>query len=504
LISHDAYQRVQGVFDVTALEPITVKGKSEPTHVYTVNGMIAKLEGVETYAIETEKEFAYATTVLEANRSLLGDQVVETALAALREKLASNNGGAQAVRVPQQRKLVTILFADVPGFTGMFEKMDDEVVNDVINSLWSRVDKAIRDQGGRIDKHIDDVVMALYGTPTAHEDDPERAIRSALQLQSEIRDWKSEQAERFPGYKTQIQNIQLRVGVNTGPALLGTVGTVGEYTAIGDTVNLAQRLKAAAPLGGILVSRDAHQHVRGIFDVTALEPITVKGKSEPIHVYTVNGIKPRSFRDTTRGLEGVETRTIGREDELKQMQSAFESAASQRLTHLISIVAEAGTGKSRLLFEFGKWLDTQDQPVQIFKGRAAQETSQIPYSLLRGILSSTFEIQENDRASIARQKLEQGVRKYTSDPEVATLYAHFIGHLIGLDYSKSPHLKGILSDAKQVRDLAFHYTSEFVADIAHDQTVVVFLEDIHWADSGSLDFFDALMRKQPDLPLLII
>src|SRR5678816_2731327 len=179
----------------------------------------------------------------------------------------------------------------------------------MINSLWSRVDKALQDQGGRIDKHIDDVVMALYGTPTAHEDDPERAIRSALQLQTEIRDWKVEQAKRFPNFKSQIQNIQLRVGVNTGPALLGTVGTVGEYTAIGDTVNLAQRLKAAAPLGGILISRDVHQHVRGIFDVTALEPINVKGKSEPIHVYTVNGVKPRSFRDTTRGLEGVETRT---------------------------------------------------------------------------------------------------------------------------------------------------------------------------------------------------
>ncbi len=128
----------------------------------------------------------------------------------------------------------------------------------------------------------------------------------------------------------------------------------------------------------------------------------------------------------------------------------------QKLTHLVNLIAEAGIGKSRLLFEFGKWLDDLGAPVQIFKGRASQETSQIPFSLLRGILSSSFEIQENDRASVARKKLENGVRRFTNDSEVAEQYAHFIGHLIGLDYSTSNHLKGILSDARQVRDRAFH------------------------------------------------
>ncbi|HEU0295667.1 MAG TPA: adenylate/guanylate cyclase domain-containing protein [Anaerolineales bacterium] len=513
LISHDAYQHVRGIFDVTPLEPMVIKGRSKPIQVYTVNGVTAHSSGdttrgpesVETHALDRKKEFERAIAALESKRSLLGDEVVDTALKSMLEKLAElNAGGRRALRVPQQRKLVTILFADVSGFTAMFEKMDPEAVNNVIDSLWSRVDKAIQDHGGRIDKHINDVLMALYGIPTAHEDDPERAMRSALQIQSEIQIWKKEQIEALPSYKAQIKNIQLRIGINTGPALLGTVGTVGEYTAIGDTVNLAQRLEASAPPGGILISRDAHQHVRGIFDVTALEPIKVKGKSEPIQVYTVNGVKPRSFRDTTRGLEGVETRTVGREEELKQMQAAFERVASERLTYLINLIAEAGTGKSRVLFEFGKWLDTLGTPVQIFKGRAAQEISQIPYSLWRGIISSAFEIQENDRAALARQKLERGVQRYTRDPEVASLYAHFIGHLIGLDYSNSRHLKGILSDARQVRDRAFHYAAEFIADIAHDHTVVIFLEDIHWADSGSLDFFDALMRKQPDLPLLIV
>src|SRR5690242_12430757 len=119
-----------------------------------------------------------AIAALESQRFLLGDEVTDIAMAALREKLVSLDTGTQAARIPQQRKLVTVLFADVSGFTAMSETMDHEIVNDVINSLWSRVDRAILDHSGRIDKHIGDAVMAVYGTPTAHEDDPERAIRS--------------------------------------------------------------------------------------------------------------------------------------------------------------------------------------------------------------------------------------------------------------------------------------------------------------------------------------
>ncbi|MCI0549642.1 MAG: AAA family ATPase, partial [Anaerolineae bacterium] len=257
-------------------------------------------------------------------------------------------------------------------------------------------------------------------------------------------------------------------------------------------------------LDGILISHNTHQHVRGIFDVTTLEPITVKGKSEPIQVYTVNGLKPRSFRVTTRGLEGVETRTIGREQEIAQMKSAFQQSVDRRQTHLVNIVADAGLGKSRLLFEFGRWLDTQKRPAHLFKGRATQEMAQIPYALLRDILSLAFNIQDNDRAVVARQKLERGILGFTGNKKKANLYAHFVGHLIGFDYSKSPHLRGILGDARQIHDLAFHYATQLFTDVTREQAAVIFLEDIHWADKGSLDFFDHLMETQPDLPLFII
>src|SRR5215207_5327311 len=450
------------------------------------------------------EDLQHAIDALEVQRSVLGDQTVEIAQAALREKLARLNMGVRISHEPQERKLITVLFADVSGFTAMAETMDHEIVNTVINSLWSRVDKAIQDQGGRIDKHIGDAVMGLFGTPTSHEDDPERAIRAALQIQTEVQNWKWEFSDSLSPQRLQIQNIQLRIGVNTGPALLGTVGTIGEYTAIGNTVNIANRLEQAAPPGGILISHDTYQHVRGVFDVAILQPITVKGKREPIQVYTVNSIRPRAFRVPTRGVEGIETRTIGREEELASMRAAFEQVATQRQLHLINIVAEAGTGKSRLLYEFTKWLDTQNQSLHLFKGRATQEMAQIPYALLRDIFASSFGIQDHDSAAAARQKLEDGILNYIGREENASLYAHFIGHLIGLDYSTSPHLKGILGDAQQIHDLAFHYTTQFLTDITSEQTAVLFLEDIHWADRGSLDFFEYLMHMKPDLPLLII
>ncbi len=439
---------------------------------------------------------------LERQRSILGDQTLDIARAAILEKIATLE---RAGEVPehQERKLITVLFADVSGFTAMAEAMDHEIVTGVINSLWSRVDKAIQDHGGRIDKHIGDAVMALFGTPTAREDDPEQAIRAALQMQAEVQKWKQDFREASSGQERN-PDIQLRIGINTGPALLGTVGTIGEYTAIGNTVNLASRIESAAPTGGILISHDTYQHVRGIFETTILEPIRVKGQSRPVQVYTVNGIHPREFRIAARGVEGIETRMIGREEELARMQAALEQVVRQRQLVLINIVAEAGTGKSRLLYEFVKWLAVQSHTLHIVKGRATLETARIPYSLLRDIFSNSFGIQDQDSAAVARQKLENGILSQVGNDETANLYSHFIGHLIGLDYSTSPHLKGILGDAQQVRNLAFHYATQYFSDPNSERITVILLEDIHWADRGSLDFFAQLMSSSPDIPLLII
>src|SRR5215210_1266504 len=164
------------------------------------------------------EDLQQAIDALEAQRSVLGNQTVDLAQTAIREKLARLNTGARVSHEPQERKLITVLFADVSGFTAMAETVDHEIVSSVINSLWSRVDKAIHDQGGRIDKHIGDAVMALFGTPTAREDDPQRSIQAALQIQAEVRNWKKELTKLASNQQSQAKNIRLRIGINTGPA----------------------------------------------------------------------------------------------------------------------------------------------------------------------------------------------------------------------------------------------------------------------------------------------
>jgi len=437
------------------------------------------------------EELEQAIAALEAQRAILGDDVVDTMVATAREKLAA----LEAQRAVEQRKQVTVLFADVYGFTAMAETMDPEEVRDTMNALWARLDAAIIAHGGTIDKHMGDAVMAIFGAPTAHENDPERAVRTALAMQKEVRDWKLE-------IEDLDTLVSVRIGIHTGPVLLGVVGTTAEYTAMGDTVNLARRLQEAAPIGGILISHDTYRHVRGIFSVWMMEPITVKGKAEPVPIYVVLRARPRASRLASRGVEGIETRMVGREAELARLQETLRTAIKRRETQFVTVVGEAGVGKSRLLYEFDSWIALLLERISHFKGQADQRMGNMPYFLIRDLFSFRFEIQDNDPALVAREKLERGITEFMGADGLEK--AHFIGHLIGFDFSTSPYLRGILGDARQVRDRAFYYITQFFTAVAQRNPTVIFLEDIHWANEGSLDLIDHLARECQNVPLLIV
>ncbi len=313
-------------------------------------------------------------TAIEAQRTTLGDAVVDAALSSMREKLAKLK--AQVTPTKQQRKQVTVLFAGVSGFTAMSETMDAEQVSDVVNALWRRIDAAITARGGMIDKHIGDAVMALWGVDAAREDDPERAMRAALAMQAELAAFREER---------DIQ-LAMRIGINTGPALLGEVRP-GEFTATGNTVNLASRMEHAAPVGGILIAHDAYRHARGIFDVQPQEPLKVKGKTELVRTHIVQRAKPHTFRVTTRGIEGIETRMVGRNAELLALQNVLFDVTKNVETCVVTIVGEAGVGKSRLLHEFDAWAKLLPNSITRLKGRTTPEMQNSPYSIVRDMLS---------------------------------------------------------------------------------------------------------------------
>ena len=312
------------------------------------------------------QQLELAIRVLEMQRSMLGEAVVETALQPLREKLAA----LQREQAARQRKLVTALFADLAGFTAMAERMDPEEVREVLSPYFARWREAIERQGGMVEKYIGDAVMAVFGLPTAHEDDTERAIHAALEMRQELESI-NQALEKEHGVR-----LVMRVGIHTGPVVASLVedGKEQRFGVVGDTVNLAARLQEAAPENGILISHDTYRHVRGVFSARELDPLVVKGKAKPVQAYIVLRAKPRAFHMPTRGVQGVETRMVGREAELYTLQTAVRQALDGGPLQSITVVGDAGVGKSRLIYEFDNWLELIPEYLFYFKGRAPRQT----------------------------------------------------------------------------------------------------------------------------------
>jgi predicted ATPase/class 3 adenylate cyclase len=428
----------------------------------------------------------------EGMRSILGDSVVGTTLAVLHDQLneLERQSTQQDVANQARRKLVTVLFADVSGFTAFSENRDAEDVTNLVNRLWIRADWIIQEYGGRIDKHIGDAVMALWGTETAREDDAERAVRAALQIQETFKDG----VGPLP--------IRVKVGINSGQVLLSEIGTQGEFTAMGDTVNIASRLVNSANGSDILISHDTYQLVRGVFDVQKQTPLMVKGKTEPLQTYVIQRVRPRAFRIGRRGVEGVTTRMVGRETEFQTIQSSLEQCVINGHVTVVIVKGEAGLGKSRLIYEFEAWLDSHPTEYYLFKGRADEETMSLPYSLLRDVFCDRFQIRDSDTQAEARGKLLRGMAAMTKvgSEERASL----IGELLGFDFSESIFVRGIRKDARQIRDRSFNSIVQFFTELTLTSPVVLLLDDIHWADNGSLDLIEYLAKLETNLPIFIL
>jgi len=428
----------------------------------------------------------------EGMRSILGNAVVGTTLAVLHDQLnlLERQSTQQEAANQTRRKLVTVLFADVSGFTAFSENRDAEDVASLVNRLWMQADWIIEEYGGRIDKHIGDAVMALWGTETAREDDAERAVRAALQIQEIFKDG----IGPLP--------IPLKVGINSGQVLLSAMGTQGEFTAMGDTVNTASRLVHSANGGDVLISHNTYQLVRGVFDVQNQTPLMVKGKTEPLQTYVVQRVRPRAFRIGRRGVEGVTTRMVGRETEFQTMQAAFEQCMSNGHVTVVVVKGEAGLGKSRLIYEFEAWLHSRPTEIYLFKGRADEETMSLPYSLLRDVFCDRFQIRDSDTQAEARGKLMSGMAAMSEvrSEERASL----IGELLGFDFSESTFVHGIRKDARQIRDRSFNSIAQFFTELTLDSPVVILLDDIQWADTGSLDLIEYLAKLETNLPVFIL
>lgn len=448
-----------------------------------------------TSSMTDREKIEQTIATLDAQRFVLGDEVVDRAIASLRQELQS-----KSQKVAAQRKQVTVLFADLVGFTALTSPMDAEEVQELVNAIWDRLDSTILAHGGTIDKHLGDGLMALFGAPVAQEDDAERAVLAGLAMQAELAAWISLRGggNLLPD---ALAALHMRVGINTGSVLFGPVGSRGEITAMGDTVNMASRLEGAAAAGRVLVGEETWRQVAGRFDATPLV-LQVKGRNEPLTAFLVEAEKSASRRTSGRGVAGVETRTIGREAELEQLRGIFAQVVAEKQAKVVTVMGEAGIGKSRLLQEFTGWLAEQPRPHFLMTARAGMETERHPYWLVREAIAAKLEISNSTPAPLARERLIAGLAGI--DDEGDSGMAEFIGHLIGLDFSKSSQIQGVLGDAQQIRFRAFQYLARLFAAVSRQEPVVVLLEDIHWADAGSLDVIEYLGRECADLPVLIL
>jgi class 3 adenylate cyclase/predicted ATPase len=406
-----------------------------------------------------------------------------------------------------ERKQVTVLFADFSGFTTFAHKRDVEEVRDFMSSVWTNLDGIIAAHGGTTEKHIGDAVMAVFGANQAREEDPVQAVRAALDMQASVKEFALE---------STLAPLQMRIGIHTGLAVVGPVSNLGELAVTGDTVNLASRLEASAPTGGVLISHDTYRHVHGFFDVQTLPPFEVKGRPEPVQTYVVLRAKSRAlamqFRGMLRGIEGVQAEMIGREKELKFLQSALQAVIDEQDSQVITITGEAGLGKSCLLSQFEEWVELRPDNIRIFYGRANRQTAGLPFSLMRDVFANRFEIQDSDSSAVAREKLQHGIVELLGGKD-DLVHAHFIGQLLGLDFASSPWLREILNDPTQIRHRAFQSFAHFFKAATHRPVpqsnltisgAILYTEDIHWSDEGSLDLLVHLASTCLNVPLLIV
>jgi class 3 adenylate cyclase/tetratricopeptide (TPR) repeat protein len=401
---------------------------------------------------------------------------------------------AERGKVGKERRMVTILFSDVKGSTQMAGSLDPEEWMEIMEGAFDVLIEPIYRYEGTLARLMGDAILAFFGAPIAHEDDPERAIRAALEIIEGARRYAARLEE-----ERGIRGFNVRVGINTGLVVVGEVGSDlrVEYTAMGDAVNLAARMEQAAPVGGILISHDTYRHVRGVFDVRPQEPLTVKGKAEPVQTYIVERAKPRPFRMARRGVEGIDTRMVGRDAELLMLQNTLHDAMEDAETRVVTVVSEAGVGKSRLLYEFDNWIELLPDQIWYFKGRATPEMQTIPYGIIRDMFAYRFDIRESDSAATVLEKFRAGMAGIL-DPDRADLGGHFIG----FDFSASQVVQNLLG-SESFAKLARAYLTNYVRAVA-SQPTVIFLEDVHWADGSSLDLLDHLVREIPGARLLVV
>ena len=387
----------------------------------------------------------------------------------------------------EERKVVTILFADLVGFTGRAERLDPEDVRAMLSPYFARLRSEIERLGGTVEKFIGDAVMAVFGAPVSHEDDPERGVRAALA----IRDAILELNEGDPKL-----DLHVRIAVNTGEAVvaLGARPSEGEGMVAGDVVNTTARLQAAAPIDGILVGESTYRATERTIEYGEGEPVRAKGKSEPIPVWEALAARARFGVDVQQSGGAP---LVGRRDELDLLSDALGRARRERTPQLLTLVGVPGIGKSRLVWELAQAVDADPNHIVFWRqGRSLPYGEGVAFWAVAEMIKAQAAILETDSAEVAETKLLETVADLVPDPVGARWIESHLRPLVGLA------AEGDAGEDR--RDEAFGAWRRFFEALAERRPLVLVFEDLHWADDNLLDFVDYLVDWATDSPLLVI
>jgi class 3 adenylate cyclase/tetratricopeptide (TPR) repeat protein len=408
------------------------------------------------------------------------------------EKLLASRG-----RIEGERRNVTVLFADLQGFTTLSEKMDPERVYDLLGQCMHGFADEIHRYEGTIDKFIGDGVMALFGAPLAHENDPERAVRAGLGMLAFLRTF-NRRLEREYGI-----SLHMRIGLNAGPVIAGTVGSDlrMQYTVIGDTVNLASRLEEQATPDSILVSESVWAATAPLVDYLPRGPITVKGREMPVETYEVIGLKSRPGQ--VRGVHGLRAPLVGRTRELAQMRQVIADLALHGRGQVVLLTGEGGMGKTRLVAESKPFMERHG--ARVLEATCRSHATHTSYWLIRQLLIRAFGLQEGDDDTARRRKTREGVQALMGDEaqDVIPLVQRLLDIPIA-DKQLARRVQHLA--AEQLRRQTFLALRRLMLAAARARPLIVIVDDLHWVDRASLNlilFLIPLVEQAPVLFCLI-
>ncbi|MDX6514334.1 MAG: hypothetical protein QOE36_3838, partial [Gaiellaceae bacterium] len=379
-------------------------------------------------------------------------------------------------RAHEERKLVSVLFVDLVGFTARSDRADPEDVREALQLYHAEAKRQIEQYGGVVEKFIGDAVMAVFGAPVAHGDDAERAVRAGLRVLEAIGDLNSEHA----------LDLAARAAVNTGEAVVAIDMAPGDALATGDVVNTASRLQSAAPTGGLIVGAETYRATRHAIRYRETESIDAKGKSEAVKAW----LAVESARGPAERAPGAGV-LVGRASELELVQSLWSRCVTESRPHLVTIIGPPGIGKTRLCRELAEVV-TRDGG-RVLRGRCLPYEEQAGYQAFSRIVHEASGILESDPADVAREKLELAVERLMPEAEAAETL-RYLALLLGL----AP------DDAVPQPQLLFFAARRFMESVGMTQPTVFVFEDIHWAQSSEIALLEYLAQHLRDAPVLLV